>query len=179
MKKVSQQGVVMVSRGQRFWWGLVGLSLLAAGCLGDANMDGTSQRFLLIEVDDYIDAIDAGYDGRAPNFEVSFSEADAEALGASGTRFGREEGRYDFVVGTKFEWLAADAPDDLGPCLVDDVVITNLDTGEEFVVIEAGQCIADEWLYEVEGAHDYLIDAGPCTGAVVLADGRELAVECK
>ncbi len=178
----------MACRGQRFWLGLVGLVLLGTGCFGDYAIDEVSPKVFGIDLGGVVPTDRLGYDVYSPRFEVKLSEADAEVLGAPGTRIQRQPAQLDIGVDTEFVrdganhlYRGEDRDNEVSaPCFVDDVVVTNLDTGEEFVVIEAGHCIEkDPWVYTVEGAYDYLIDAGPCTGTVMLGDGRELEVACR
>ncbi len=167
----------MACRARCIWQVLASLVLLGTGCPGEAD-DTVTPQSLIVRLHGSNKAFDLRYDTDNVGFEVRFSAADAEALGAPGTRAEREGEAVSIFVDTRFQ-SHSDAGVDLGPCLVDDVIVTNLDTGQEFIAIEAGDCIEDQWVYSVEGAYDYLIDAGPCTGFVTLEDGRELTVKCR
>lgn len=177
----------MACRGQRLWLVLVSLVLSGAGCLGDAAIDEVSPRPLLIEMSAPRELHDLGYEVVDIVFEVRLSEADVEELGAPGTRIDNRPNGGSVFIDTEFGYDGANhlyrgedhSNEVSAPCFVRDVLVVNLSTAEEFVAIEAGHCIENQWRYDVLGAYDYLIDAGPCTGIVMLEDGRELTVKCR
>ncbi len=146
---------------------------------GEADDDPPSPKNLTVGVAGGGRPSDLGYDETGIQFSLELSERDAETLGVSTNRLVSEEEDYDtFRLETRFFKYYGLQTEDVRPCMADDVVVTNLGTGEEFVVIEAGDC-EDKWVFTVEGMYDYLIDAGACTGSVTLGDGREIETPCR
>ncbi len=165
--------------------GLVAGVLLMMGVLsscsrffpGEADDPAPSPRYLAVVLNGANTAFDRGYDVTRIRFALTFSEADAEALWVS-TTYETEELRHRFDIETRFFDYYGLQAEDVRPCMAENVTVTNLSTGEEFVVIEAGDC-ENQWVFQVEGAFDYLIDAGACTDSVTLDDGREIETPCR
>lgn len=155
---------------------VLGLVLVATGC-GD---DGGPTPALIINLPGAREAGELGYETDVIQFEARLSSADSAALGASGTRFQTLPGFSAFAIDTDFgDDVERDPPRSSKPCFVDDLLIVNRNTGEELVAIEAGHCIEEQFSYLVEGAYEYLISAGPCSGTVLLNEGRKLSVGCR
>ena len=91
-----------------------------------------------------------------PTFVLTISDRDAVQLGARQTVYPFEP-EYGFVAYIPTRFVTDNANiDEEGPCLNDPIVATHVETGDEFVVTEAGHCIVHDWEYRVDGAYDYL-----------------------